>query len=252
MAEDLSHATGKPLTDLVTDALIDYIKKNKLRPGDRLPNEYELADILGVGRSTVREGVRALVSRNVLEIRRGAGTFVSEKQGVADDPLGLMFYEDQFQMAADLLQIRELIEPAIAAYAARHATPEQIRNILDLCQKVEDKIHRKEDHLPDDILFHTAIARSSGNQVVGTLIPIINRSVDVFCNLTGRILREETIATHREVADAIARRDPKGAHDGMYLHLLYNRRALKAADLKRQKQEEDGQVCDGEQSGQIV
>lgn len=227
--EEKSHTGGKPLTDLVTDALIQYIKKNRLKPGDRLPNEYELADILGVGRSTVREGVRALVSRNVLEIRRGAGTFVSEKQGVADDPLGLMFYEDQFQMATDLLQIRELIEPSIASYAARHATPEQIRRILELCQRVEDKIRQGEDHLPDDILFHTAIARSSGNQVVGTLIPIINRAVDVFCNLTGRILREETISTHREVAQAIAQRDAQGAYDGMYLHLLYNRRALKAA-----------------------
>lgn len=233
MGEDVVHATGKPLTDFVTEALIEYIKINKLRPGDRLPSEYELAEILGVGRSTVREGVRALVSRNVLEIRRGAGTFVSEKQGVADDPLGLMFYEDQFQMAKDLMEIRELIEPAIAAHAARRATPEQVQQILSLCQQVEDKIRTGEDHLPDDILLHTAIARSSGNQVVTTLIPIINRAVDVFCNLTGRILKEETIATHREVVEAIRRGDAQGAHDGMYLHLLYNRRVLKAAAPKR-------------------
>ena len=69
---------------------------NEWKAGDKLPNEYKLADKLNAGRSTIREAIKALVSRNILEIRRGAGTFISQKGGIADDPLGLTFVKDEF------------------------------------------------------------------------------------------------------------------------------------------------------------
>lgn len=66
--------TGKSLTERVADEIVRTIIGKELNPGDKLPNEFELAAKLGVGRSTVREAIKALVSRNVVEIRRGAGT----------------------------------------------------------------------------------------------------------------------------------------------------------------------------------
>lgn len=72
----------KPLVDKISDEIIDIIKERDLEEGDRLPNEYELAELLDVGRSTVREAIKVLVSRNIIEIRRGAGTFVSQNLGV--------------------------------------------------------------------------------------------------------------------------------------------------------------------------
>ena len=71
--------------EIASDKIIKLIVDDNLKIGDRLPNEYELADKLGVGRSTVREAIKALVSRNILEINRGSGTFI--KCGVAEDPL---------------------------------------------------------------------------------------------------------------------------------------------------------------------
>ena len=79
------------------------------KPGDRLPNEYELAQRLGVGRSTVREAIKLLVSQNVLEIHRGNGTFVCEQTGVAADPLGLKFIPGKKKLGLDLCEIRFMI-----------------------------------------------------------------------------------------------------------------------------------------------
>ena len=84
----------RPLVDRTADSIIKFITSQKLKTGDKLPNEYELATTLEVGRSTVREAVRSLVSRNVLEVRQGSGTYVTENPGISDDPLGFAFVED--------------------------------------------------------------------------------------------------------------------------------------------------------------
>ncbi len=73
---------NKTLVEVTTDKILRYLKEMQLQVGDKLPNEYELSDYLEVGRSTVREAVRALASRNILEVRQGAGTFVSDKRGL--------------------------------------------------------------------------------------------------------------------------------------------------------------------------
>lgn len=78
----------KSLVDNITDQIIQLILDRNMQPGDRLPTEVELTQHLGVGRSTVREAVRRLASRNILEVRQGSGTFVSGKRVSPRTPLG--------------------------------------------------------------------------------------------------------------------------------------------------------------------
>ena len=85
----------KSVVDLTVDRLIQYLQDEGLDDGDRLPNERTLSAQLNVGRSTLREALQRLSSRNVLEIRRGVGVFVSYKHGVADDPLGFTLIKDK-------------------------------------------------------------------------------------------------------------------------------------------------------------
>ena len=113
MAED-----NRSLAGQTADALIAYIVDRGLEQGDRLPNERELSGLLGVGRSTLREAVRMLSSRNILEARQGAGVFVSGNTGVSDDPLGFTFIRDKQKLAADLVEFRMMLEPRVAALAA--------------------------------------------------------------------------------------------------------------------------------------
>lgn len=221
------NTSTKSLGEQVSERIIKLIIDNNLKIGDKLPNEYDLAKMLDVGRSTIREAIKALVSRNILEIRRGAGTFISKKCGISDDPLGLTFVKDKFKLVVDLLEVRFMIEPSIAAIAAVEATEEEIQQISNLCNEIEDLILKGEPYVEKDIEFHTAIARSSKNLIIGNLIPIINNSIALFIDITNQELRSETIETHREILNAIKERDSNGARDAMYLHLVYNRRNIK-------------------------
>lgn len=111
--------------------------------------------------------------------------------------------------------------------AAAHATDEDIKKITALCDDVENLLDNGEDHTMKDIEFHTAIAMSSKNLVVPRLIPVINSSIPLFVET----LHNETIESHREIAQAIAAHDPLRAQDAMYLHLVYNRKVISTSTI---------------------
>ena len=226
---DEKKETGKLLTRAVEKKIIKIIKENYMQPGDKLKNEYELAELLNVSRGTIREAIKSLISRNILEVRQGAGTFVSNKNGVPEDPLGLTFIsdiEEDKKVALDLLDIRLMLEPEIAALAAVKGTTKQIKTMLEQCKIVEELIKKGEDYREADILFHKRIAQCSGNRVIENLIPIINSSVSLTINLTEDVFRQNTYKEHRAVAEAIASGDSLGAKCAMIVHLNTNRRGI--------------------------
>lgn len=226
---DEKKETGKLLTRAVEKKIIKIIKENYMQPGDKLKNEYELAELLNVSRGTIREAIKSLISRNILEVRQGAGTFVSNKNGVPEDPLGLTFISDikeDKKVALDLLDIRLMLEPEIAALAAVKGTTKQIKTMLEPCKIVEELIKKGEDYREADILFHKRIAQCSGNRVIENLIPIINSSVSLTINLTEDVFRQNTYKEHRAVAEAIASGDSLGAKCAMIVHLNTNRRGI--------------------------
>ena len=215
------------LGEKTAQMLLEMIQKEGFGPGDKLPTEAELVESLGVGRNTVREALRILMSRNIVTIRQGSGTFISEKKGVVDDPLGFSMMEDRRRLTEDLIQVRLMLEPEIAMMEADHATPEQIGEMKLQCDQIEELIKSGRDHMEADIRLHTMIASCSGNSVVEKLIPVINSSIAVFVDVTNRALGQETIETHREIVNCIAERDAEGAKCAMYMHLIYNRRVFR-------------------------
>ena len=223
----LSNLKSKLLAEQVQEQIYQYILDASFQPGAKLPNEFELGERFGVGRSTVREAVKLLVSRGLLEVRRGSGTYVVSTTPMDMDPLGLLAIEDKASLAMDLADVRILLEPGIAELAALHATEEDIQRLFCICNAVEEKIRIGENYIEDDIAFHTCIARCSKNKVVEQLIPIIDTAVLMFVNITHRKLTEETIMTHRAVAEAIAQRDPLGARSAMMMHMTFNRTVIK-------------------------
>lgn len=210
----------------VEDALLDYILQEPIEIGQKIPNEYELAEKFGVGRSTVREAVKGLVSKGILEVRRGSGTFVVSTSSLEEDPLGLSRFPDKYKLALELFDVRLMIEPEIAVLACENATEEELDQLQRLCAEVEELCRSGEDHTAKDVEFHTCIARCSKNRVVELLVPVINSAVVTFANLTQRSLKEETIITHREILDSILRKDAVGARCAMVMHLTYNRQAI--------------------------
>lgn len=216
----------KPLTKIVEDKIIQLIKDNSMEPGDRLKNEYELAQDLNVGRGTIREAIRILVSRNILEVRQGAGTFVSYKNGIPEDPLGLTFIQDEESLVLDILDVRLIIEPEIAAMAALNAKPIQLDEMLKQCDVVEKLIMENKDYKEADALFHQRIAECSGNKVVDKLIPVINSSIVLNIELTKDQYKKMTILEHKDIARAIERGDSNAAKYSMITHLNTSRKEV--------------------------
>ena len=224
--------TGKLLTEQVADDIVRTIIGKELKPGDKLPNEFELAAKLGVGRSTVREAIKTLVSRNVVEIRRGAGTFVSARSGVSEDPLGLQFIGDSARVASDLLQLRFLIEPRLSSLAAGNSTADQIAEMMRICDACERKLQDGEDFSEENTEFHAAIARASGNVVVPNLSVILCGPTSMMPGELSKQARQEIIRTHRDILSAIAARDGMAAYDAMLLHLAQCRRNIAEQSLQ--------------------
>lgn len=214
------------LPEQISEKIIQLILDEHLEQGDRLPKEAVLVERLGAGRSTVREAMKLLQSRNIVRIKQGSGTYVASNPGVADDPLGFTFIDDKRRLARDLLEVRFMIEPQMASMAAEHATDDQIICIKEHCDESERLAARDEDYSAADTAFHIAIAESCDNLVVPRLMGVLKASVPLFIDVTGKKLVEESIRTHRDVADAIASRNPTAAHDAMYLHLVYNRNMI--------------------------
>ena len=223
---EFSHLKNKLLAEQVEDEIYHYILDTPLEPGTKLPNEFELGEKFGVGRSTVREAVKLLSSKGIVEVRRGSGTYVVTTAKGLSDPLNLRSVQDKNALALDLVNVRLLLEPGMAEMAALNASDEDIERIQRLCDRVESKIHSGDLYIEDDIAFHTCIAESSKNMVVEQLIPIIDTAVMMFVNVTHQRLTKETVMTHRAIVDAISDRDPIGAKTAMMMHMTYNRNMI--------------------------
>lgn len=222
-------STHKSLADTTSEQIIKYIIHNKLKEGAQLPNETALSSLMGVGRSTLREAVRSLVSRNILTVQQGSGIYVCRNTGVSDDPLGFTFIENKEKLVSDLLEFRMILEPRIAALAASKATPEHTKELLQLANEVEKCYEAGESHSEADALFHAKIAEISENIIMPQLEPLIMHAIDMFIDITHSSLKEETLKTHMAIVNAIQKNDPLAAQDAMTLHLIYNRDRLRKA-----------------------
>lgn len=213
----------KTLAEQTADRLSDAIVDGEFTQGEQLPSEFKLAESLDVGRGTVREAIKILISRHVVEIHRGTGTFVADKPGQVEDPLGLAFIKDKAKLAVDLYEMRLMLEPQIAALAALRVSKPQLKRIEAAREAIEANIAAGQSWTNEDIAFHEMIAEASGNQLASTLVPIIHSAVKVFAHLYGKPLTETTIGTHREILEAIAAKDPEQAEQAMKKHLQRNK-----------------------------
>lgn len=213
----------KSLSEVTADTIVEHIVNAGLSKGDKLPNEKILCEKLKVGRSTLREAVRMLASRNILVVKHGSGIYVSDKPGVSQDPLGFTFIKDKSRLVNDLVDFRMMIEPRVAALAAQNSTDAQIAKLEELAEMVADKIRKGKPHAQVNSLFHSYLGEMSGNSVIPNLEPIIFKAIDLFIDLSQSKLSFDTISEHQAIVDAIKRRKPIDASDAMVAHLLNNR-----------------------------
>ncbi|QTJ40993.1 FadR family transcriptional regulator [Dolosigranulum pigrum] len=213
---------SKSLVEQTADKILDYIIENNLSTGDKLPNEYNLAEDLSVSRSTIREAIRALTSKNVLEVKRGLGTFVSEKRGVSEDPLGFSLLNNTHKLIEDLFELRFLLEPRMAELAAINANKEDIYELKEIKKRIESEVEKRgSKHFELDIKFHSLIAEASGNLAMIQIVPIINQSIWLYNSnsYTSNKIKKEMIISHEEILEAIVLKKPESAYKAMEKHI---------------------------------
>ncbi len=222
MRENLSQQTAQRLYARI-------VAEKRLNPGDKLPNEVELSAQLGVSRATLREAIRTLADRGVLEVRRGRGTFVSPRADQIED-FGFGRLEGVKGRLRDLFELRAIFEPRMAALACRRATEQELADILVQGERVARRIRAGEDRTQADREFHAAIVRAAHNEFMARLLPIIGQAVEtaILSGDHARELAEDTLRDHALLMEFFRRRDPVGAEHAMAIHM---RRAMAEMDL---------------------
>jgi DNA-binding FadR family transcriptional regulator len=169
-------SSEKQRSQEVASHIKELIRDEKLKPGEKLPNELELCALFSVSRPTVREAVKALVSQGIIEIRRGKGTYVSQEPGIAEDPLGLDFITTP-NLRLTLIEARLIIEPGAARLAAQKADDNDIAKIAASVKAMEEVVYQHKVEIHTELDFHRSIAEATRNPVIMRIIPIIMESI---------------------------------------------------------------------------
>lgn len=205
----------------VAEQIRRLIGSGALKPGDLLPPERELAEKLGVGRSSVRDAVRTLEVMGILEPRQGHGTVVRDLSADAlVVPLASVLQHKRV-LVTDLLDVRRMIEPHLAARAATNASADEIRYMAAVLERHEAKLRRGEEAVDEDSEFHYAIALAARNAVVlrvlDVLMDLLRESRSRSLQVPGRPRR--SFDGHRRILRAIQRRDASAAEAAVHKHL---------------------------------
>ena len=210
----------RKLPEQIADKLREMIIQEEMKTGSKLPAEAELMARFGVSRSTVREAVKILQTEHIVDIRQGQGTFLCAMPGLAQDPLGLRF-ADQEELIAQLLETRLLIEPGVAALAAQRRKEEDLAAMKVLLDKMDSAYLHGEDYTPYDFEFHSIIARCTGNDVVGRLLPTIHESIQAGYHHTSRVEGSYQRASqcHLDMYRGIMDRDSERARMAAQRHM---------------------------------
>ncbi len=223
------------LPEEIAARLLDLIRAERLRPGDKLPAERELAAEMHVSRPVLREALRALAIMNVVEIRQGAGTYITalEPQALVSH-LDFVISKDPVALA-QVIETRRVVEAGNVALAATRITPEAVERLEGLLVELRAAVDDADRFSTLDIEFHDAVCEAAGNFLLAQFMRIINTLAKVSRERTGAsaTTRRRALADHVAIAAALRAGDPAAASAAMQAHLDHVEEALARATAAR-------------------
>jgi GntR family transcriptional regulator, transcriptional repressor for pyruvate dehydrogenase complex len=227
------------LFEQITEQIEQQILRGDLQSGDRLPTERELAEQFHASRTAVREAMKILAQKGLLEMRPGRGTIVINGTSQAlRDSLGLMLRVAQVDSARELVEVREILEPEIAALAAVRATERDVVDLREAVETMDAHLHDADAFISADNFFHQVLAKATQNALVLTLMdPIMEllseQRKQIFF-VDGGPLRGQF--HHKQLLDAVGSHDSEAARNAMRAHLQQVRADVSAAQELRANQ----------------
>jgi GntR family transcriptional repressor for pyruvate dehydrogenase complex len=209
------------LPDRIAERLVSLIAERKLRPGDKLPSERDLAAMMQVSRPSLREALRALDMMKIVEIRHGSGTFVASlRPERLVEHFDFIFSLDDSTFA-QVLAARAVLEPSLAAAAAQNATDTELAAIGTWMKHAATSAHDPKLFLKADLELHQLITAAVHNQIIDRFMMALSR-----LGLASRMrtvelkgVREQSLLDHLAIVDALLRRDPEAAAITMQKHI---------------------------------
>ncbi|MGV7929011.1 MAG: FadR/GntR family transcriptional regulator [Spirochaetota bacterium] len=209
------------LSEKIANRLLSLIKEKRLRPGDRLPPERELALMMKVSRPSLREALRALQLMNIIENRQGSGNYITslEPEQLVEH-LDIVFALDD-STYRDLFQARRILETGIAEMAALNITDEEVLRMEESLSKATAVIDDADAFLEADMELHAMILQAAGNRVLPVFMQSINKIGVLSRRRTGEDIevRRQTVRDHRAIVAALKARNPEKAKKAMMEHL---------------------------------
>ncbi len=199
--------------------LRELIAQGRIKPGDRLPPERELAELFRASRNSVRDALRVLEQMGLIESRQGDGTYVrSVSPEELTEPLALLLLQSQMR---ELWEVRRLLEPAVAEFAAARATEEELAEMASILEAQRRKVEAGFLALEEDTAFHELIAQAARNTVI---LRVMDTLVDLLRQSRERSLQRGdrpvlSLRGHLRILEALRRRDPQAARAEMLQHL---------------------------------
>jgi len=196
---------------------IEHLILTTLKPGNKLPAERQLAKMLGVSRCSLRDALLRLEVMGLVESRQGAGTVVREVSADALVTPLVNVIAQRRQWVRELLDFRKMLEPPLAARAARYASAAQMEQMAQILGRQERRLRAGDVAIEEDSEFHNTIAEASGNGVVLKVLDVV---MDLLRETRARSLQakgrpQKSAAGHRRILAAIKRRDALAAEAGM-------------------------------------
>lgn len=217
-----SQVQSSRLYEQIVTQIETSILEGKLHAGDQLPSERELAEQFHVSRTAVREAIKALREKGLVDIQTGRGTFITEGSSQAmRKTWDWMVKSNEGDSQADLVQVRGIMEPAIAAIAARMATQSDLDSLETAVAVMDRSLDDADAYIEADLEFHLALARATQNGLIPSLVdPIVGllreQRKRMFL-VTGGPERGQY--HHKRILEAVKRRDPDAARAAMEAHL---------------------------------
>lgn len=229
---DFKPIKPKKIYEEIVSQLQRMIIEGKYNPGDKLPSEREMAEVLNVSRPSVREAITALAAMGILEVRPGEGTFVAHTSDRETIQSLSMILAVERNSLAELMEVRRILECEAAAMAAQRATEADIALMEDLLNGMKDTAQRREQGVEFDLQFHFAVAQATHNRVLHRLV----NTLDEMMHQTFISNRQEMysspgvakriISEHEAILEGIKSRQPKTARNGMSSHLSHVQKGL--------------------------
>lgn len=217
------------LYEQIVAQIEERILDGDLNPGDQLPAERDLAEQFGVSRTVIREAMKALTQSGLVVIQPGRGTFVTDSTSmVMRHSLDMLVRVGHETGVKDLIEVREILEPEIAALAAVRASDEDILAMEEAVNAMEMAMDDTETFIEADLDFHLALAQGADNTLIpvliDTLVDLLREHRKRAAGVKGGLQRGQ--AYHKLILEAIRNNNADAARDAMQAHLVQVRKEL--------------------------